>query len=251
LRSKESLAEAFVQVAGGLTTGSDVVEYLGHLVDRSVAMLEVDAAGLVLADPQGHLDVLACTSEQARLLEQWQLQWHEGPVVDCYRSGRALAVADLGSDWSTRRWPRFGPSCRGAGFVGLLAVPMRQHEKVLGVVNLMWCAADGLDAAAVRIAQALTDVGTVGLVQWRELRKQELLVEQLRDALSSRVVIEQAKGVLAERLGLDPEQAFGVLRGSARAGNYRLTAMARAVIDGVGAPPRARPAPGGRAAAGH
>jgi hypothetical protein len=251
LRSKESLAEAFVHVAGGLTTGSDVVGYLGQLVDRSVAMLEVDAAGLVLADPQGHLDVLACTSEQARLLEQWQLQWHEGPVVDCYRSGRALGVADLGADWTTRRWPRFGPICRGAGYVGLLAVPMRQHEHVLGVVSLMWCTAGGVDGAAVRIAQALADVATVGLVQWREQCKQKLLIEQLRDALSSRVVIEQAKGVLAERLGLDTEQAFGVLRGSARAGNHRLTAMARAVVDGVGGQRRARPAPGsGRAAAG-
>jgi hypothetical protein len=128
---------------------------------------------------------------------------------------------------------------------------MRQHEHVLGVVSLMWCTAGRVDGAAVRIAQALADVATVGLVQWREQCKQKLLIEQLRDALSSRVVIEQAKGVLAERLGLDTEQAFGVLRGSARAGNHRLTAMARAVVDGVGGQRRAGPAPGsGRAAAG-
>ncbi|MBC3192250.1 GAF and ANTAR domain-containing protein [Pseudonocardia sp. C8] len=240
------LAETFVECADTLVAGFDIVEFLIRLCDRCVRLLQVDAAGVVLADPQGRLQIMAATGEDARHLEHRQLQVGEGPCLDCHRTGRAVAVPDMAE--AVERWPRFAVTCRQAGFAGVHALPMRYRDQVVGAMNLFARTPGPWGPATARVAQALTDVATIGLLQHRERTDQATVIDQLQTAVTSRVVIEQAKGVLGERIGMDPEQAFQVLRRYARRHNRRLTDLARAVVTGTedltGRVPR--PPPDGR-----
>jgi transcriptional regulator with GAF, ATPase, and Fis domain len=193
-------------------------------------LLDVAAAGLLLADPRGELRVVAASSEAARLLELFQLQNDQGPCLDCYRSGQPVQAADL--DAAAARWPRFAPVARQAGFAAVQALPMRLREQVIGALNLFRAAPGVFDPADVRVGQALADVATISLLHERSMRHSDALNEQLQTALNSRVVIEQAKGKLAERLGVDMDQAFSLLRDFARNRNLRLSDLAQAFIDG-------------------
>ncbi len=226
----DEFTEALVEFADTLVADFDIVEFLQRLTDRCVELLPVDAAGLVLGDGKGGLQVVASTTDDARLLEAFQLHLDEGPCVECHRSGQPVVAGDLAS--ADRRWPRFTPALLQLGFCAVHALPMRRRADVIGAMNLFLRDPGELDSVTAGIARAFTDVATIGLLQQRARREQELLVEQLQAALVSRVVIEQAKGVLAERLKLGTEQAFGLLRQHARSRNHRLTDVARAVIDG-------------------
>jgi hypothetical protein len=232
----ELLSETFVELTDTMVAGFDVIDFLHVLTDRSVQLLEVSAAGLLLADPRGELRVVAASSEAARLLELFQLQNDQGPCLDCFRSGRPVAAADLAA--AAPRWPRFAPAAQGAGFGAVQALPMRLRDQVVGALNLFRPFAP----AAVRIGQALADVATISLLHERSMRHSDILNEQLQAALNSRVIIEQAKGKLAERLGVDMDQAFALLRDRARTTNRRLSDLARAFIDGT--EPLTTPGPG-------
>ncbi|HEV2378128.1 MAG TPA: GAF and ANTAR domain-containing protein [Streptosporangiaceae bacterium] len=226
----ELLSEAFVELTDTMVVGFDVIDFLHVLTDRSVQLLDVSAAGLLLADPRGELRVVAASSEAARLLELFQLQNHEGPCLDCYRTGQPVAAANLAA--AVQRWPRFAAGARRAGFAAVQALPMRLREQVIGALNLFRADAGAFAPADVRVGQALADVATISLLHERSMRLSDALNEQLQTALNSRVVIEQAKGKLAERLGLDMEQAFSLLREYARARNLRLSELAQTFIDG-------------------
>ena len=210
------------------------------LADRSVALLDASAAGLLLADPRGELRVVAASSERARLLELFQIQNDQGPCLDCFRTGQAVTAADLAGPGQP--WPRFAPAAQQAGFGAVQALPMRLRDQVIGALNLFRAAPGTFDPADVRVGQALADVATIGLLHERSMRRSETLNEQLQTALNSRVIIEQAKGKLAERLGLDMDQAFRLLRDYARNTNQRLTDVARNFVDSATAdfPPPAR-----------
>src|SRR6266702_3606233 len=175
--------------------------------------------------------MVAGSSEAARLLELFQLQNDQGPCLDCFRTGRPVAAADLAA--SGPRWPRFAPAARQAGFAAVQALPMRLREQVIGALNLFRADPGALAPAGIRVGQALADVATISLLHERGMRHSDVLNEQLQTALNSRVVIEQAKGKLAERLGVDMDQAFALLRDHARASNRRLSDLARAFIDGT------------------
>jgi transcriptional regulator with GAF, ATPase, and Fis domain len=226
----ELLSETFVELTDTMVADFDVIDFLHVLTDRSVQLLDVSAAGLLLADPRGPLRVVAASSEAARLLELFQLQNDQGPCLDCFRSGRPVAAADLSA--AAARWPRFAPAARRAGFAAVQALPMRLREQVIGALNLFRAAPGAFDPANVRVGQALADVATISLLHERSMRRSDTLNEQLQAALNSRVIIEQAKGKLAERLGLDMAQAFSLLRDRARARNLRLSDLAQAFIDG-------------------
>ena len=227
----ELLSETFVELTDTLVAGFDVIDFLHVLTDRSVQLLDVSAAGLLLADPRGELRVVAASSEAARLLELFQLQNDQGPCLDCFRAGLPVAAVDLAA--AAARWPRFAPAARRAGFAAVQALPMRLREQVIGALNLFRADAGALAPADVRIGQALADVATISLLHERSMRHSDTLNEQLQTALNSRVIIEQAKGKLAERLGLDMDQAFSLLRDQARASNRRLSDLARAFVDGT------------------
>jgi transcriptional regulator with GAF, ATPase, and Fis domain len=225
------LSETFVELTDTMVADFDVIDFLQVLTDRSVQLLEVAAVGLLLADPRGELRVVAASSEAARLLELFQLQNDQGPCLDCFRSGQPVSVADLTGE--TRRWPRFAPAAQQAGFAAVQALPMRLREQVIGALNLFRATPGAFDPAGIRIGQALADVATISLLQERSLRHSDTINEQLQTALNSRVVIEQAKGKLAERHGLDMDQAFAVLREDARTRNLRLSELARAFVEGT------------------
>ena len=228
--SDRLVAEAFVELADTLVDDFDVVDFLHQVTVRCAEVLDVSAAGVLLTDQRGALRVVAASTEQTRLLELLQLQDDEGPCPECFHTGRPIAVADLSA--ATSRWPRFAAEARQIGFVSVYALPMRLRTDVIGALNLFGTEPGALDEDTIRLGQALADVATIGLLQARAIRNRDALAEQLQAALNSRVVIEQAKGVIAERRHLDMDQSFTLLRGTARTSNRRLSDLARAVIDG-------------------
>jgi GAF domain-containing protein len=240
----ERLAQTFVELADTLVSGFDLMEFLQLLTERCVELLEVDAAGLLLADERGALQLVAASTEQARLVELFQIQ--EGPCLESYRTGLTVIITDIGTADASARWPRFAPAAAGMGFANVYAIPMRLRDRVIGTLNLFGPTPDGLDPAVARAARALVDVATIGILQERAAREQELVAGQLQVALNSRVTIEQAKGILAERLQVTPDQAFLMLRQYSRNNNRPLTRLAGDVINGtvsINAPRQARSKP--------
>jgi ANTAR domain/GAF domain len=225
----ELLSDTFVDLADTMVDDFDVIDFLHMLTDRSARLLSASAAGVVLADPRGELRVAAASSDEAGLIELFQIQNDQGPCLDCFRTGQPVTAANLAGNG--QRWPRFAAAATRAGFGTVDALPMRLRDQVIGALNLFSVGTTPLGPAELRIGQALADVATIGLLQERNVRRAETLAEQLQAALNSRVIIEQAKGKLAERLGLDMDHAFTLLRQNARSTNQRLTDVARYVID--------------------
>jgi transcriptional regulator with GAF, ATPase, and Fis domain len=126
----------------------DVIDFLHVLTDRSVQLLDVSAAGLLLADPRGELRVVAASVEAARLLELFQLQNDQGPCLDCFRAGRPVAAADLAAE--AQRWPRFAAAAQQAGFAAVQALPMRLRDQVIGALNLFRAVPGAFDPADIR-----------------------------------------------------------------------------------------------------
>jgi GAF domain-containing protein len=215
---ERTLSQVFVELADTLVAGFDVIEFLQTLTERCVELLQVDAAAILLADEHGTLSLVAASTEQARLLELFQLQDEEGPCLDCFRTGTVVTCPDLNA--VPQQWPRF---------TAVTAVPMRLREQALGAMNLFAAAADGVDPEAATAAQALADVATIGILHERAFSRQEIVIEQLRGALNSRVVIEQAKGILSERGRISIDAAFTALRGYARDHNRKLSEVAHEV----------------------
>ena len=228
--AESQLTDVFVEMADTLVGDFDVLEFLYVLTERCVELLGVSAAGLLLTDQQDSLQVVAASSERTRLLELFQLQTDQGPCVDCFRTGRPVSVTDLPA---AQRWPRFTAAAAEVGFAAVHALPMRLRTEVIGALNLFDVQPGALDDGKLRIGQALADVATIGLLQHRAIRRGGILTEQLQTALNSRVLIEQAKGVLAERLQVDVSDAFTLLRDGARRHNRRLSELAQAVVDGT------------------
>lgn len=227
----EDLGQAFVELADSLVTDFDSADLMHRLTEHCVELLTVDAAGLLLAEPAGErpsLRLVASSTEHARVLDLFQLQEERGPSLECYRTGEVVSAL---IDDVRRRWPRFATAAEELGFAEVHAVPMRLREQVLGSLNL-FRSTPGLAATDLRVARALADVATIGLVQERTLRRHETLSDQLQIALNSRVSIEQAKGVIAEGLGPGVEEAFAALRGHGRRHGRRLKDVAQSVVDG-------------------
>jgi hypothetical protein len=225
---EREVTQAFVSLATSLATGYDVVDLLNTLTSECARLLDVASAGLLLADRVGILHVLAASTEHTRQLELYQLQRDEGPCLDCYRSGAPVAVADLAE--ATDRWPQFVAGAKIAGFASVHALPMRLRDNTLGALGLFGARIGALNEEDLTLGQALADVASVALIQDRAASDKTIINEQLQTALTNRVVIEQAKGVLAQLGQLDMARAFAVLRRYARDHNLRLTDVARAVV---------------------
>jgi GAF domain-containing protein len=228
------LARTFVELADTLVDDFDVVELLTLLAHRCVEMLDLAAAGLMLVSAEGDLRVVASSSEEMRVVELFELQAQEGPCPDSFRTGEPAFHADLAGE--DQRWARFAPVALAAGFHSVHALPMRLRGVTIGALNLFRTEKGNLDEADVIAAQALADVATIAILQHRAAIQADLLVDQLNHALNSRVLIEQAKGILAERSSLDMEGAFAFLRHHARSNNLRLVDVAQSIIDGKVAP---------------
>ena len=233
---EQALAEIFVSLADTLVDDYDVVELLEQLVTACVDVLGVTAAGLLLDDQKGNLTVVASSSEETRLLEVYQLQSNEGPCLDCVRQRAAVVSTRLADDLA--RWPLFVPAALAAGIESVVAVPLRLREDTVGGLKLFLSGGQPLTEENQRVAQALADVATIGILQQRSAHRSSMMAEQLQHALNSRVTIEQAKGVLAERNSVGMDEAFEALRRYARNHNLKLTDVALAVIRGEIVPGR-------------
>ncbi len=230
----EMLAHAFVELTDTLVDDFDIHELLHLLATSCTDLLGVAAAGLLLADEHGQLRVAMTSSERAEVLELFQLQTDEGPCLECYRTG-LTAVADdrAGSDGP---WPRFSAAVAEAGFASMLALPLRLRGDVIGTLDL-FSSDDVIESEEPRVlvAQAMADVATIAILQDRLARQREVLADQLQFALDSRVVIEQAKGVVAARHRIDMDAAFQVLRKRARDGRRGLVGVAEEVVGNTNA----------------
>jgi GAF domain-containing protein len=225
------LARALVELADTLVEDFDIVELLALLTDRCIDVLDVEAAGLMLAAPAGDLRVMASSSETMHVLELFEVQSQEGPCLDCYRTGHPVANEDLAADRA--RWPRFTTEAIAAGFQAVNAFPMRLRGTVIGALNLFHRAPLAMIRADLDAAQALADVATIAILQHRAALGAQSLNEQLQFALNSRIAIEQAKGMVAEREGATMAEAFDRLRNYARSHNLRLAQVAEDLVSGV------------------
>ncbi|RNL85120.1 GAF and ANTAR domain-containing protein [Halostreptopolyspora alba] len=217
-------------MADTLVADFDVAELLHQLAEHCVELLGATAAGLLLADERGTLHIVAASTEKTRLLELFQVQNDEGPCLDCFASGEPVSVPDLAD--AMERWPIFAAHAREQDFASVHALPLRLRGEMVGALNLFGVTPAPLSKADLEVAQGLADVATIGILQERALRRSYTLTEQLQHALNSRVVIEQAKGVLAGREGIDVDEAFSRIRSHARSNNLRLTELAREIATG-------------------
>ncbi len=225
---ERSVSAAFVSIANSLADGYDPVDLFTGLTTDCARLLDVASAGLLLADGRGVLHVMAASSDATLDLETYQLQREEGPCLDCYRTGSPVLVPDLSTERA--RWPVFVPAATAAGFAAVHAVPMRLRDVVLGTLGLFSTHVGALNAEDLDLAQALAHVASVALVADKALSDKSAINEQLETALRSRVILEQAKGVLAERGNLDMAQAFAALRGYARDHNQKLSDLALRLV---------------------
>jgi GAF domain-containing protein len=218
-----------VELADSLVADFDVVELLTLLTDRCVDVFDVAAAGLMLGSPDNELRVIASSSDAMRVLELFEVQADEGPCVDCFRTGEPIVNLSLDAAGLDGRWPGFGPKAVEAGFKSVHALPLRLRGQTIGALNMFRVDEGPMRESDVVAAQALADVATIAILQHRAVQDAQILNEQLAQALSTRIVIEQAKGVVAERADVDMEHAFARLRRHARNHNLRLTDVAQSV----------------------
>lgn len=233
---EHQLVSAFVEMADTLVDDYDVVDILDRLAHHCVDLLGVSAAGLLLGDQRGGLRVMATSDERARLLELFQLQADEGPCLDAYRTGEIIEVEDLSV--ANARWPVFAPEALAEGYRSIQAVPMRLRGQIVGALNLFSTDTGPLSRRDLLVARALADTATIGILQERAIRRNEVLTEQLQSALTSRVVIEQAKGLLAHSGDIAPGEAFNRLRSFSRSNNIRISQVAEQLMQGALAPDR-------------
>jgi GAF domain-containing protein len=231
MADQQRLGRVFVELADTLVTDFDVVDFMTVLAHRCVELLGAREAGVLLVDGSGVLRSVASSHESARLLDLFELQNQEGPCLDCFRTGEQVRNHSLAPP--DGRWPRFAAEARRLGFTTVHALPMRLRGQVIGAVNVFASDERVLTSSEVDVGQALADVATVGLLQERSLREARLLNEQLQGALNSRIVIEQAKGMLAERRNVEMDAAFDSLRTYARSTNQKLGDVAHALVAGT------------------
>ncbi|MEV6753903.1 GAF and ANTAR domain-containing protein [Streptomyces sp. NPDC051214] len=226
------LAEAFVEMADSVTEDFEVVEFLQSLAVRCVELLGVSAVGVLLADSQDELKLVAASGEHAWVLDLFALQQEEGPSLDCYRSGTAYTNIALTGLEANTAWPQFAAQAKEAGYTMTQVLPLRQGDQAVGTLNLFQARPQVMGPDEIALAQALADVATIAILQRRSLEQSETERGQLQEALVSRIAIEQAKGVLAERWKCTVDEAFAALRRHARANRLRLADCARQVVAG-------------------
>ena len=221
---EDKINDAFVAMTDALMHDYDVVELLSTLLNLCTDILPVSAGGILLVDAAGELELVASSSEEARVVETIIVAAGEGPCIDCFTSRAPVIVADIAA--TAQQWPRFQTAALEQGFHSSYALPMRLHNEVVGVMNLLGSSPGTLSEKDTRVAQALADIAVLGILHERNFRKPESINEQLHLALDSRILIEQAKGVLSHGEALTMPESFDALRGYAKANGFTLRAAA-------------------------
>jgi GAF domain-containing protein len=227
---ESNLIATLVELADNLVDDYDVIDVLTVLSNRCVETIDVDAAGVMLADPNGELQYIASSSETMRMLELFQLQANEGPCVDCFQDGVAIINKSLKE--ASDLWPQFAPRALENGFQSVHCLPLRLRGRTMGALNLFSGTKGNLEHDDVAVAQGFADIATIAIIQSQIARSAQTLNDQLSNALNSRIIIEQAKGKISQALGCDMDQAFDRLRRHSRNHNLRLTEVARAIVMG-------------------
>jgi GAF domain-containing protein len=222
-----ALLAAFIHLADTLVADFDMLDLLHGLTTDCVALFPADAAGLLISDHVDTLQLVASSSEAARLVELFQLQADEGPCLDCYRTGQPVSAPDLSVEG---KWARFTARAAEQGFRSVHAVPMRLRGHTIGALNLFGVTPSALPLADLRAVQALADAATISILQERDLHAEQAITAKLQFALNRRAVIEQAKGLLAEVGYIDMGEAFIRLRDHAHATGQPLTDLARRLV---------------------
>ena len=241
--ASDQMAEILVEIADTLVDEFDLIDFLQRVTTHTSDLVAARACGLLLADHRGRLQLMAASDERAEMLELFQAQASEGPCQDCYRDGEPVINTDL--QHAHDRWPRFAPRAVAVGFKSVHAFPMRLRGQVIGALNVFGTHTGAMDPPDVRLVQALADIATIALLQERAIARGELLTEQLQSALNTRIVIEQAKGMLAQLHGETPDDAFLRLRSYCRSHGLLLSAAAYSVTtDPTSLPELTRPTAG-------
>lgn len=227
---EQRIIETFVELADTMVDEFDVIEFLHHLAERCAELLDCAEAGLLLADAAGLLRVMASSSERSEALELLQSQSEEGPCIEACLRGEPVFSADLQAD--SGRWPQFAPAAVERGFLSVQALPMRVRGDTIGAMNLFRSQTGRIAEPDLSLGQGMADIAAVALLQERTVRESRGVVAGLQGALNSRVIIEQAKGILAERCQIDVDAAFARIRAHARDHNRRLRDVAADLIDG-------------------
>ncbi|WP_326594923.1 GAF and ANTAR domain-containing protein [Streptomyces sp. NBC_01803] len=230
---EQRMTEVFVEVADSLTDDFDLIDFLQQLSVRCVELLNVAAVGILLADTHGTLQTMAASDEHTRLLELFALQHDQGPCVDCYHSGQARTNISLADPETTARWPQFVARATETGFVATNVIPLRLRGRIIGALALFQTDPAPLSDQDITLAQALADIATIAILQQRTLDHSQVERAQLQHALTSRIVLEQVKGILAERWHVSLDDAFATFRGYARAHNLQLASLAREIARGT------------------
>lgn len=230
LTREQRLVATFVTLADSLVDEFDVVDVLQRLVEECTSLFDAAAAGILLLSPSNHLEVIASTSERTELVELMQLRVGQGPCVEAATTGEVVSVGDI--DAIAERWPGFAADARESGFASIHAIPLRLRESTLGSLNLFRDQPGGLNHADAVAAQALADIATISILQQRIVQESELTQAQLQRALDSRVVIEQAKGYLAQSQDIAMDVAFSRIRSYARSTQTRIGVVAAEVVAG-------------------
>ncbi|WP_329174678.1 GAF and ANTAR domain-containing protein [Streptomyces sp. NBC_01477] len=230
---EQRMTEVFVEVADSLTDDFDLIDFLQQLSVRCVELLDVAAVGILLADVHDSLQTMAASDEHTRLLELFALQHDQGPCVDCYHSGQARTDINLTDPETTARWPQFATRATETGFVASNVLPMRLRGRVIGALALFQTDPDPLSAEDITLAQALADVATIAILQQRTVDHGQVERAQLQYALTSRIVVEQAKGILAERWHVSLDAAFDAFRAYARSHSLQLAQLSREIAAGT------------------
>jgi ANTAR domain/GAF domain len=226
-----SIANAFVHLADTLVVDYDIIDFLHYLIECSLGLIDADEAGVMLASPSGHLQPIAASTERIRLLELFELQNQDGPCLDAFRTGETVIAADL--EQERERWPNFATEALQVGFRAAHSIPMRLRDDTIGAINLLRINTGDLTGEDTKLARALADIATIGVIQERTISQSSTTTAALQHALMSRIRIEQAKGMLAERAGISIDDAFELLRGYARRHQLGLTRVADDVVHGT------------------
>ncbi|MFB2585338.1 GAF and ANTAR domain-containing protein [Herbiconiux liukaitaii] len=231
LTREARLSQTFITLADTLVEDYDIVDFLQTLVEETVQVLEAADAGILLPNESGALKVAAATSERSHLVSLLQLDADEGPCVDAFTSGRIVTVDDIATTYA--RWPTFATQAASVDYQAMYAIPLRLRSQTIGSLNLFSDRPGPMDAKDTDIARAFADVATIGILQERAISESDIARQQLQRALDSRVLIEQAKGVIAQTERLDMGEAFVLLRSRARNSGRRLSLVAQEVVDGA------------------
>jgi GAF domain-containing protein len=221
------LAQRLVELADTLVADYDVVDLLDTLVHTCVEVLPTSQAGLLLLQGK-RLEVLASTNEGTRILELFQLHGEAGPCYEAATTGRSVSIDDLSADG--QRWPKFAQAAQRTGFYSVHAIPMKLRDETIGALNLFGDLGHVLSDEDRKVGKAIADIATIGILQQRSIHRISLVAEQLQAALTSRVIIEQAKGLLAEFAQLDMESAFRAMRQYSREHNLKMSRVADQLV---------------------